>query len=269
MTDGPDLGTGASAADWDADLYERRHGFVHREAADLVDLLDPSPGDRVLDLGCGTGHLAADLRDRGAAVVGLDRSAEMLHEARRRYDGLPVIRGDARWLPVHRSLDGVFSNATLHWVPPDDAEPAARAIHSALRPGGRFVAELGGEGNVATISEAVEASLRDNGHDPTGRNPWYFPSLGEYATVLETAGFEVRYARLFDRPTPLEGAESGLRDWLSMFAEAYLEGLAPTERERVVAAVEDRLRPALFEDGTWIADYRRLRVVAVRTDDAP
>lgn len=267
MTDGSEPTDESRAAGWDADLYETRHGFVHREAADLVDLLDPTPGERVLDLGCGTGHLAAEIRDRGAAVVGLDRSAEMLREAHERYPGLPVLQGDARWLPFDRAMDAVFSNATLHWVPAADATHAAAAVHGAIRPGGRFVAELGGEGNVATIAEALEASLRDHGHDPSGRRPWYFPSLPAYTAVLADAGFEVRYARLFDRPTPLDGGEAGLRNWIAMFADDYLEGLAPADREAVIAAVEDRLRPVLFEDGTWVADYRRLRVVAVRPED--
>lgn len=267
MTDGGEPTDDSGAAGWDADLYERRHGFVHREATDLVDLLEPMPDEDVLDLGCGTGHLAAAIRDRGATVVGVDRSAEMLREARERYPGLSVLRGDARSLPFEQAMDAVFSNATLHWVPPDEADRVAAAVHTALRPGGRFVAELGGEGNVSTIADALETSLRDHGHDPAGRRPWYFPSLPTYAALLGDAGFEVRYARLFDRPTPLDGGESGLRDWIAMFAEAYLEGLDTAEREAVIAAVEDRLRPVLFEDGTWVADYRRLRVVAVRPGD--
>ena len=260
------LGAGeeAEAVGWDTDLYETRHDFVHQEAADLVDLLDPTPGERVLDLGCGTGHLADDMRDRGATVVGLDRSAEMLAEARTSYPALSFLLGDARALPFAGSLDAVFSNAALHWIPPADAATVATQIRTALRPGGRLVAELGGRGNVGSIVAALEASLRKHGHDPAGRNPWYFPSVGEYATVLEEAGFEVQFARLFDRPTPLDDGEAGLSNWIAMFAEGYLEGLADDERATVVAETEDRLRPDRFQDGTWVADYRRLRVVAVR-----
>jgi trans-aconitate methyltransferase len=247
---------------WDADDYDDGHGFVAEYGASLVDLLDPKSGERVLDLGCGTGHLTADIAERGATAVGIDQSAEMVEQARAAYPGLSFRRADARSFTAEDRFDAVFSNAALHWVPGADHDAVIEAVADALRPGGRFVAEMGGTGNVGRIVTATLAELRERGYDR--ENPWYFPSVGEYATRLEAGGFEVRRAVLFDRPTELENGADGLADWLSMFGDSLFAGLADDEREAVVAGVEDRLRPDMFDGETWTADYRRLRFVAVR-----
>jgi SAM-dependent methyltransferase len=251
---------------WDPAAYDDVQSFVADYGTDLLALLDPSAGERVLDLGCGTGTLAARLVDAGARPVGADRSAPMLARARREHRGIDLVRADARALPFAGAFDAVLSNAVLHWVPERDQDAALAAVRTSLVPGGRFVAELGGRGNVAAIVEAVVEELRDRGYDPD--DPWHFPRLGAYADRLERVGFEVRHARLFDRPTDLEGDE-GLRRWLEQFGDALLAP-AGEEREAVVAAVEDRLRGELYdpdrgEAGAWVADYRRLRFAAVRT----
>ncbi|WP_254534529.1 methyltransferase domain-containing protein [Halomarina litorea] len=248
-------------SEWDADLYESSHGFVHEASADLVDHLDPREDERVLDVGCGTGHLTRRIADRCSLAVGVDRDPAMLARARAEYPSLSLLRGDARALPVS-GFDAVFSNAALHWVPEADAGRVAQSVARALAPGGRFVAELGGTGNVAALVSAIEGNVEAAGHDP-GPNPWYFPSVGEYAGVLEGAGFEVRLARLFDRPTPLSG-EAGLREWVEMFGGSLLAPVPESDRESVLDGVEDRLRDDHYRDGEWVADYRRLRVVAVR-----
>jgi len=246
--------------DWDSALYDDKHSFVHEYGADVLDLLAPQAGERVLDLGCGTGHLTAALADAGADAVGLDASEEMLAQARARYPDLAFVRGDAREFAVEESFDAVFSNAALHWVPCEDQPAVAAAVRQALRPGGRFVAEMGGVGNVERIVAAVQTALAEAGYSVA--NPWCFPSVGEQATVLEDAGFRVTYARLFDRPTELDDGPDGLRNWLSMFGEDLFAETTAAERETVVSEVEDRLRPALFDGGTWTADYTRLRFVA-------
>jgi trans-aconitate methyltransferase len=245
---------------WDAAAYDEKHAFVWRLAADLLELLAPRAGERILDLGCGTGHLTRRIADSGAAVMGLDIDTGMIEQARRHYPGLRFEQGDAADFTVTKPCDAVFSNAALHWVL--DAEGAVRCIARALRPGGRFVAEFGGKGNVASVLAAVQASLADHGHGGIP-SPWYYPSVGEYATLLERHGLEVRRASLFDRPTPLEGGEEGLRDWITVFGRDFLAG-AGAEREAFLRGVEDRLRPAAFHDGRWVVDYRRLRIHAVR-----
>jgi trans-aconitate methyltransferase len=245
---------------WDPKLYNDRHSFVWQQAAGLLDLLAPQPGEAVLDLGCGTGQLTAQLAAAGAAPLGVDSSPEMIAEARRTYPAITFDVRDARQLDFDGQFDAVFSNATLHWVP--EADRVAAGVARALRPGGRFVAEFGGRGNVA----AVVAALRAAAERVAGvavESPWYFPSVGEYAVLLERHGLEVTFAALFDRPTPLEGAD-GLRRWVEMFGGPYLDRVPPDRRAAFLDAVEAAGRPALSRDGGWVADYRRLRVVAVR-----
>jgi SAM-dependent methyltransferase len=245
--------------DWDPDDYDDDHGFVTEYGTDLVDALAPEPGERVLDLGCGTGHLTARAADAGATAVGVDAARSMVARAGHDHPDLPVVVGDARALPFDGAFDAAVSNAALHWIPEADQDDALRSVHDALRPGGRFVAELGGTGNVAAIREAVAVELRERGYEPV--EPWYFPTVGAYASRLEDAGFEVREARLFDRPTELE---AGPAAWLEMFGDELLAPVPAGERDAVVDAVESRLRSALYRDGTWVADYRRLRFLAVR-----
>ena len=172
------------------------------------------------------------------------------------------MRGDAADFRFDKPFDAVFSNATFHWVRPPEA--AARCVRDALRPGGRFVAEFGGRGNVRGILAALGTAAGRLG--VTLVPPaWYFPGLAEYATLLEGVGLEVTYATLFDRPTPLEG-EEGLRDWLAMFARSTLDAVPAARREEFLRKTEKAARPALSTEGGWMADYRRLRVVAVRGD---
>jgi len=227
---------------WDSQAYDGRHRYVFEMGAGLVDDLNPQAGEAVLDLGCGTGHLSNEIAQRGATVVGIDRSAEMIAKAAGSYPGLEFAVADALTYQPERQFDAVFSNAVLHWIQPP--AQAIRTINRALKPGGRLVAEFGGKRNTASVIAA------------TGRNLWYFPGIVEYGALLEAGGFELVRAALFERPTPLEG-ESGLRDWLKMFYQ-------PPLPEETVAAAEAQLRPKLFRDGTWFLDYRRLRIYAVK-----
>lgn len=231
--------------DWDAARYQARHAYVFAYGESLIDLLEPRADERILDLGCGSGQLTAKIAQSGAEVMGIDRSEEMIAEARRNFSGLRFEVGDAAKFTVGKTFDAVFSNAALHWV--QDADGVAQSVASALRPGGRFVVEMGGKGNVQTIIDALRSA------GPV-EIPWYFPSVGEYASILERHGFEVGFATLFDRPTRVEG-EDGLEDWLAMFAGSIVA------RDRV-AEIRERLRPKMFRDGAWTLDYRRLRVVA-------
>lgn len=254
--------TSTRNAPWDAALYDDRHSFVWKHGATLVDLLAPQAGERILDLGCGTGHLTARIAEAGAQVVGIDSSAEMIAEARREFPDLRFEVADARDFALGEPFDAVFSNAVLHWVKPP--ERAVACIRGSLAPGGRFVAELGGRGNVAAIAAALEAAAGQTSIGAWER-PWYFPSIGEYAVLLESNGLEVTHAVLFDRPTPLDG-DDGLRTWVTMFARDLVERIPPDGREAFFRRVEDAARATLHRGGGWSADYRRLRVVARRVD---
>jgi trans-aconitate methyltransferase len=241
---------------WDAASYQARHSYVFKFGEGLVEMLDPKSGERIIDLGCGGGQLTARIAESGAQVIGIDASAEMIAQARENFPHLDFRIGDAATFEVTPVADAVFSNAVLHWV--KDASAAIARIHAALAPGGRFVAELGGQGNTRTLLE----SLREVA-GPV-ELPWFFPSVGEYSSLLERRGFEVRLGTLFDRPTPIEG-ESGLEDWLTMFGQPMFPGVAEGRRAEIRREVAARLRPKIFRDGAWWIDYRRLRVIAVKT----
>ncbi len=243
---------------WDSALYDDRHSFVWKKVGDLIDLLDPRPGERILDLGCGTGHLTAQIATRGAEVVGLDGSVSMVAQARQNYPKLRFVLNDARSFQFDQPFDGVFSNAALHWIP--DPESVIASVAGALKPGGRFVLEMGAKGNIASIVAALTSVLEEAGYP--ARNPWYFPSAGEYALLLERHGFEVQSLWTMERWNKLEHPEKGLREWLDMFAGVWFEGIPAKAREGVIAKIESRLRPSLWRDGAWWADYRRLRIVA-------
>jgi trans-aconitate 2-methyltransferase len=247
---------------WDPKFYETKHAVVFKAAADLVDLLAPAADERILDLGCGTGQLTADIAKRGARVIGIDQSQEMVDQAQKNFPDLWFELGDATQFQTTHPFDAVFSNAVLHWIKrPADA---IGRVWDALRPGGRFVAEFGGKGNIAQIVRAAQDALTAQGRlvlsDDT---PWFFPSIAEYATLLEDQGFEVTSALLFDRPTKLDG-DAGMRNWITQFGSHFIDDLDDADRDDFFARVEQLLRPTLFRDGAWTADYRRLRLVAVK-----
>jgi trans-aconitate methyltransferase len=246
---------------WDAALYAGKHSFVFEHGRGLVSLLDPRPGERILDLGCGTGQLTKAIADAGAHVVGIDSSPGMIEAARARYPDLEFERADARSFSFPEAFDAVFSNAVLHWVL--EAESVVRRVSGSLKPGGRFVAEFGGRGNVARIADALRDALREEGRADEG-TWWYYPTVGEYSALLEKHGLEVRFATLYDRPTKLEDGERGLRNWVEMFKGEVFAGVGADAKERILKGVEDKLRGLLFREGSWHADYRRLRVVAFK-----
>jgi trans-aconitate 2-methyltransferase len=246
---------------WNTALYENNHAFVWQFGENLLKLLSPQPGERILDLGCGTGQLTEKIALAGSEVTGIDLAPDMIEKARHNYPHLQFTVADARNFQVEQPFDAVFSNAVLHWIPEPDA--VISCIRQALKPRGRFVAEFGGKGNVKAIATALESALEASGYATSQRTiPWYFPSIGEYTTILERQGFDVTYAVLFDRPTPLEHSDAGIANWIQMFASRFLTGLSVEQQMRVIQAIEQRLKPSLYRDGRWWADYRRIRVVA-------
>lgn len=241
---------------WDAEDYETRAGYVAELGADILDVLSPRRGERILDIGCGDGSLTRRIMDAGATVVAIDASEGMVARARERGLDARLMRGDA--LEFAGEFDAVFSNAALHWMP--DADTVLAGVRSALKPGGRFVAELGGHGNICRIAEAIETVVRAQPTSFSFDNPWFFPTAEEYQALLERHGFTVDRIRLFDRPTPLP---HGIRGWLEVFVTDIVQGLNDENRDAFIAACEETLRPTLYSerDGWW-ADYVRLQVHA-------
>ncbi len=251
-------------AAWNAELYDESHSFVWKLTAEVLGLLDPKPGERMIDLGCGTGHLAQHLAERGVAIIGVDASAEMIAKARRTYPGLHFEIADGRTFDVGAGFDAIFSNAALHWMP--EQERVFARVFAQLRPGGRFVFEMGGTRNVLAIREALDHGLSEIGAPlAAGNGSKTYLSVNQACAKLDRAGFEVTHATWSERPTLLEG-EQGLRNWTLMFGAAWLEWVPALARERFFAAAEEHARPRLFHNGSWIADYKRLRVRAVRPE---
>ena len=247
---------------WDTNLYDQKHSFVTKYGEDLLSLLNAKPGERILDIGCGSGHLTKQIADTGAEVTGLDSSQEMIATAQAAYPAIHFIVADASDFSFAEPFDAIFSNAALHWV--ERAEEAIICMSRALKPGGRFVIEMGGKGNIAGIATELEKALKNlDGREVKATN--YFPSIGEYSTLLEKHGIEVVSALLFDRPTKLEGGEEGLENWIKMFRRELLANLSEEEKLAVFAEVKTALRDKLFKAGNWYADYRRLRIVAFKT----
>jgi SAM-dependent methyltransferase len=248
----------AAGQEWDAARYAANARFVAELGMPVVELLAPRAGERILDLGCGDGILAERLQGTGCEVVGVDADPEMVRAARAR--GVDARLADGADLPFAREFDAVFSNAALHWMR-SDPDAVVAGVARALRPGGRFVAELGGHGNVAAITVALLAALARRGVDAAPSIPWYFPAADEYRLRLERHGFEVRRSELIPRPTPLP---TGMEAWLETFADPFVRLVGEPDRAEVRAEAAALLRHVLRDSsGRWTADYVRLRFAAV------
>jgi trans-aconitate methyltransferase len=249
-----------STQEWNAEQYARNARFVSDLGQAVLDLLNPQPGESILDLGCGDGALTERLVAAGANVVGVDSSADMVRAAKDR--GLDARVVDGYTLEFDSEFDAVFSNAAMHWMKRDPDAVVAGA-YRALKPGGRFVAEMGGHGCVAAITVALCATLQEGGlSNPADLIPWYFPTPDEYQARLEAAGFRVEYMVLIPRPTPLP---TGMRGWLETFAMPFTKTLPEHKRGEFLDEVTEKLRPVLCDsNGRWTADYMRLRFLARR-----
>ncbi|MBT6202702.1 MAG: class I SAM-dependent methyltransferase [Alphaproteobacteria bacterium] len=241
---------------WDAAGYQKNAGFVPVLGKPVLDLLSPVAGERVLDLGCGHGTLTKEIVAAGCDVVGIDQSQEMVTAASEQ--GLDAHVMDATTLTFQNEFDAVFSNAVLHWV--KGANAAISGVARALKPGGRFVGEFGGHGNMAAVVTALAAVLDKREVDIETVNPWFYPTPDNYRSRLEAAGFTVDSIALITRPTPLP---TGMAGWLGTFAGLFFAALPEADRLAARDETIDLLRHSLCDDqGNWTADYVRLRFSA-------
>lgn len=249
-----------SKTSWNAKLYDTQHGFVARYGADLLSLLKPKKGERILDLGCGTGTLTNEIAKSGAEVVGIDSSPEMIAKAKAAFPNIEFKVADGHNFHLNISFDAVFSNAALHWMM--EPQKVIACVWQCLKESGRFVFEMGGKYNVKQVLYAIENAAAKSGI-PNLPLINYFPGLGEYTNLLEIQGFRVTYAELFDRPTQLEGDE-GLRNWICMFRNTVLEQIPKAQHDAFFQHAENSARSHLYHDNIWWADYVRLRAVAIK-----
>lgn len=244
-----------AASRWDPRDYARNAAFVPAMGAAVLALLAPRPGETILDLGCGDGVLTEKIIAAGAMVIGVDASPEMAAAAKAR--GIDARIADGQALAFGSIFDAVFTNAVLHWML--DAQGVARGVLAALKPGGRFVGEMGGEGNVAAIWRAVRAELTERGHPVRPQDTHWYPSVADFTAVYAEAGFVDIAAQIIPRPTPLP---TGVAGWVRTFRTGLMDadGIDPQEQAEIADAVERRLESELRQpDGSWVADYVRLR----------
>ena len=297
----PEIISFVTSLQWDADRYQQQHSFVYEYGTSLIDIARPMKGERILDIGCGTGDLTHQLftsatgYDETTLVIGVDADVNMIERAREKFASSQVqfLLADVCELDQNAILtsaplfDLVFSNAALHWIPEAKMDQAVCNMARLLKPkSGRFVMEFGGHGNIQAIVTACADVLRMQygvQHIPT---PWYFPSISEFTTILERHGLEVHSAELYDRPTVLSDPVNGIKHWIQMFGASFTQAAvaAITPTDAVVSgvsseddiiqrkqdvfqeAVQERLRPVLFDGAKWTADYRRIRVTGRRID---
>ena len=248
---------------WDAKLYDDKHSFVFKYGEDLVDLLDPKSGEKILDVGCGTGHLTNLITESGAHVTGIDNSAEMIDKARKEYPNIDFEVLSATNFHFEKKFDAIFSNAALHWVL--EKEKAIDCMYENLKPNGRLVLEMGGKENVRSISNAIKNALIKFGSaEKANINLWYFPSISEYTSLLEAKGFRVTYAAHYDRETELKDNTNGIKDWIKMFGSSLLKNIDEKIADKLLNEIQDSLRATNFRNAKWYADYKRLRIVAIK-----
>jgi trans-aconitate methyltransferase len=247
----------AQTTTWNPASYAANARFVADLGEPLLALLDGRPGEVILDLGCGDGALTQKIAATGCRVYGCDASLAQLNATREQ--GIQVFVMDGQQLGLKRRFDAVFSNAALHWM--KQAGKVIEGVARSLKPGGRFVGEFGGKGNVETIRQALHGALRNRGIDPWSVDPWYYAEPQEYTELLHRHGFTVEYIELIPRPTKLPGDILG---WLELFAQPFSKAVPEAVRSTFLTEVRSELEPALKQsDGSWVADYMRLRFRAV------
>ena len=248
----------AQVGHWETD------GYISEIDQELLQLLNAQEGEQILDMGCGNGDIMHEIAQSGAAVTGIDYSLAVIQYAKAKYPALAFIQANAENYRAEGQYDAIFSNDALHWM--RNADDVARSAYECLKPGGRFVVEFGGKGNVSSVSKKVISVLRDDFGlmDAEKRQPWYFPSIAEYSTLLEQQGFHVTYARHYERPALLPDGWNGMRHWIASYMGDFFIGMTESQQEAAYQLVMARCKNELFDGSVWSVDYTRLRITAYK-----
>lgn len=247
---------------WDANLYDGNYSFVFEYGEDLINLLSPKKGERILDLGCGTGHLTNLIAEKGAETTGIDQSPEMIYEARNHYPHIKFGIEDACDFNFADQFDAVFSNAVLHWI--KNPEKALICVNDSLKKGGRFVGEFGGKNNIKRVETALRKELFNSGYKTNSElDIWYYPSAAEFASLLEDIGFTVNFMVYFKRDTYLKENDD-ISGWIEMFGKSFFHGVNREQRRQIIDRTQNSLKDTNYSDGKWFIDYIRLRFIALK-----
>ena len=245
-------------SEWNAVLYDDKHNFVAEYGKGLLEFIPKNKNQSILDLGCGTGKLTSQLIDFAGTVIGVDSSENMIERAKKQYSNIKFMVCDALNLPFEKQFDVVFSNAVFHWISNHNA--LLKQIHKVLKPNGLLICEFGANGNIATIENAFMSVCKDAGYSYTPK--FNFPIKEHFANLLENNSFIIDKIYNYERPTPLKDNEKGLSNWIKQFFSSDLGLMSEKKQYEVIEKVEDLTRKSLWDGNKWIADYRRLRVVA-------
>lgn len=245
---------------WNAQLYDKNHDFVSQYGKALLELVNAGAGQKIWDLGCGTGILSGRLARNAAHVIGSDLSPDMIETAKSNYPHIDFLILDATEAVFENEFDTVFSNAVFHWI--SDQEKLLNAIYRALKSGGKLIVEMGANGNIAQIEQAFSQSM--NLHGRAYQSGFFFPSVEEYTQLLQIAGFHIDFIQDFDRPTPFSDGQNGMKNWMIQFFADDLAPLLEEERAAILDETEKSLFPILWKSKEWIGDYRRLRFSATK-----
>jgi len=247
---------------WNTDLYNQQHHFVYKYGESVIEWLNPQEGERILDVGCGTGQLTNKIHESGALVTGIDASTEMIRKAKENFGYIEFFVKDASDFYFDSTFDAVFSNATLHWI--NKQTETLQCIYNVLRTDGRFVFEMGGKHNIESIHSVIRKVMREEGlQDKIPGDLNYFPSVAEQCALLEKVGFTVSDVKYFKRPTVLEG-EDGMKLWIAQFCGFFFKNVSDEVKERITMRAVEDLRRTNYHGGNWNADYIRLRVKAIK-----
>ncbi len=248
---------------WKPKLYNEKHSFVYHYGESLITLLDPKKNQRILDLGCGSGQLTFKISKLAKEVIGIDKSAEMIFDAKSKFPHIEFLVADASNFKFNKKFDSIFSNATLHWV--KNYKGAIKSMYENLNLNGKIILEFGGKGNVQAIVKELRKSLNIRGYKKQSKlNLWYFPTIGAYSVELESVGFRVLFAEHYDRPTELADENSGIKDWISMFGERFFIGVLEKHINEIKNEVQEKVKEKCLINGKWFADYKRIRIVAIK-----
>ncbi|WPC43852.1 class I SAM-dependent methyltransferase [Clostridium sp. JS66] len=248
---------------WNSNLYDNKHSFVAEYGKSMIDLVNVGKDQKILDLGCGTGILTNELAKEGATVIGIDSSTDMVKKAKLNYPNLNFQVADATNLDFENYFDTVFSNAVFHWIP--NQEKLLNSIYNSLKDNGKLICEFGAKNNVYKIQTAFEIALKQHGYSYCSE--FFFPSKEEYKILLEEAGFEIEDIIEYDRPTPLADGEKGLRNWSCQFFANHISNVSYKEREQILFETEKICKDSLWKENQWIADYRRIKIIAVKNKE--